>query len=137
MAGIPQSFETKMLQFWTGQTAAVLAGGLKMKLVTTPSNDTTQGAEVVNSGAPISTYQEQTIAFKAPTAGAPSQVVNLGAITYTNMPAINGANFIVGIDCHDVTNSQRFLFAGLSANKQTGLGDTISFADASIVATLQ
>jgi hypothetical protein len=132
MSGIPQSMEVLLLKFWTGQAATALTGPLKQKLVTTASTDTAQGTEVANAGG--SAYAEQTVAFGAPTAGTPSTAANSGAVSYTNMPATT----VVGVDVHDSAGTpQRALFAALSANKTTGLGDTLSFAAGSIVASLQ
>lgn len=103
---------------------------IKIALATTTGTATTQGTEVVNSGAPISTYQRQTIQYAPPSNGNISSSV---ALNFANMPACT----VTGVDEYDSAPTPvRRWFGNLSASKTVNQGDTFSVATGAFTKTL-
>lgn len=109
-------------------TAAYVAptGAMKVALLTANGTNTAAGTEVAGGS-----YARQTLTMGAAAAGVAS---NTNTITFTNMPAAT----ITGVDIYDSAGSPRRAWQGaLTASKTTGAGDTLSFAPASITASIQ
>jgi hypothetical protein len=98
---------------------------MKLALVTVLGTATAAGTEVAGGS-----YARQTLAMSAASAGSAS---NSAVITFSNMPAVT----VVGVDVYDSAGSpRRCWFGPLATNRTTAAGDNISFAVASIVASL-
>lgn len=103
-------------------------GAIKQRLITTTtaSTATVNGSEV--SGG---SYTSQT--FTPTTSSSGSGCSNNGAISYTNMPAAT----VGGIELWDSAGTPRRAWWGpLAANKTTGAGDTLTFANGAVVANI-
>lgn len=126
MAALVQTEANRLLDASFG-TATYVAptAPLKLALVTVIGTNTTAGTEVVGGS-----YARQTIAMGAASAGSNS---NSGVINFTNMPVAT----VVGVDVYDSAGTpRREWFGALTTNRTTAAGDTLSFAIASIVASL-
>jgi hypothetical protein len=104
---------------------------LMLRLLTAVGDATTPGTEVANAGG--STYAAQSLAAALGTAAAGSLTNSAAAVTYTNMPATT----INGVAIWDSAGTPvRRWFGALTTAKTTGLGDTLTFAQNTITASL-
>lgn len=103
---------------YTAPTAPV-----KLLLVTVLGTATTAGTEVTGGS-----YVKQTLAMGAAASGSCS---NSGVINFAGMPIAT----VVGVDVTD-NAARRSWFGALTTNRTTAAGDSISFAIASLVASL-
>lgn len=105
---------------YTAPTAPV-----KLALVTVIGTATTAGTEVTGGS-----YARQTLAMGSAASGSCS---NSGVISFTNMPVAT----VVGVDVYDSTGTpRREWFGALTTNRTTASGDSLSFAVAALVASL-
>ncbi len=110
--------------FGTASLTAVTTP-MKLALASTTGTNTTAGTEI--SGG---SYARQTITMSSASAGSTS---NPSVITFTNMPAVT----TTGIDIYDSSGTPRRVWVGaLTASKTTSSGDSLSFAAATITASL-
>jgi len=79
-------------------------------------------------------YARQPVAFGAPTvSGTTQQVANTAVVNFTNMPA----STVTHVAYYDAVTGGNRLFQGpLTANKTLTAGDTLSFAVADLLASL-
>lgn len=108
-------------------TAAFVAPTTPMKLALLTANGsaTAAGTEVTGGG-----YARQNLTMAAASSG---QASNSGTVAFTNMPAAT----VTGVDIYDSAGSPRRVWQGpLGTPRTTGAGDTLSFAPASITASI-
>lgn len=108
-------------------TAAYTAptGPMKLALLTANGSNTAAGTEVSGGG-----YARQTLVMGSASAGAAS---NTGTVAFTNMPAVT----VAGVEVYDSAGSPRRQWQGaLTTSRTTAAGDTLSFAPASLSASL-
>lgn len=128
---LDQAFAKKVQDHLHGGTALTQPTGHKMLLYTVIGTATTGGTELTTGGG-YTAGTGQTIAFSAATTATPSVSANSGIVAYTNMPATT----IVAVEIKD-GSSVRMEWGGLTANKTTASGDTLSFAAAAVQSALQ
>lgn len=100
--------------------------GWKLALMTTQGSDAAAGTEVTGGSYPTGGV---TAAFEA--AAASRQIANEGAINFTGMPAVGSP----GVRAVEIvaSGSRRLAQGALASPKILDAGDTLSFADGSIV----
>ena len=139
MANIDQAECKRILDAVFGVAAYVApttvggaAGAMKLKLTSDSPTSTGSGTEVANAGG--STYAPQTVTMRPAVLGSPTQSTNNGIVSFTNMPA----GTVTGVNIVDASATpRRAMFGNLSVARTTSLGDTLSFADSAIAASLQ
>lgn len=114
----------RLLNASLGSAAYVApTGPMKLALTTTTGTNAAAGTEVAGGS-----YARQTIAFALSTAASAS---NSGIVTFTALPACT----ITAVEIYD-SAGRRAWTGPLSATRTVLAGDSLSFAVASLVATL-
>lgn len=124
MAAIDSAEVRRLLAATTGQaTYTEPTGPMKLRLYSAVGNDTTEGTQ-------ISSYTPQTIAFDAPSGRS---IDNNGAVVFTAMPAAT----VTAVEVWDSNGTpRRALWGPLSSSKNVDAGDTLSFADGTVVLSI-
>jgi hypothetical protein len=103
---------------------------IKVRLLTVTGTASAAGTEA--SGGSYAAQQIDTH-MAAATSANPSVGATNAILTYTNMPAAT----ITGIDIFDNAGTPfRWWWGGLTANKTTNAGDTLSFSSGAITASV-
>lgn len=126
MAALAQAESNRLLDASLG-TASYTAPTTPMKLAVMSTTGTTTAAGTEFTGG---SYARQTIAFGSASSASAS---NSGAISFTNSPALTANS----VEIYDSAGTpRRGWFGALTTPKTLNSGDTLSFAIASIVASL-
>jgi hypothetical protein len=101
------------------------SGTFKCRLMTANGTDTVAGTEVVGG-----TYTSQTVTFNAAASGA---TANVGALTFTLMPAVT----VTAVEIWDGAGTPvRLWYGTLTAPKTTNAGDTFTIPAGDLDLTL-
>jgi len=104
---------------------------IMQRLLTAVGDASSPGTEVANSGG--STYAAQNLSTALGTGAAGAISNSAAALTYTNMPPVT----VAGVAHWDSSGTPvRKWFGPLTTPKTTGQGDTLSFAQSTITATM-
>lgn len=104
---------------------------MMLDLMTAVGDATTAGTVVANSGG--STYAAQNLSTALANGSAGVIANSAAAVTFTNMPPVT----VAGVKVSDSSGTPvRKWFGPLTTAKTTGQGDTLSFAQSTIQATL-
>ena len=122
---LPDAIENALLDALVGTAAWTVTTPIMLRLYTVAGDDASEGTEVVGG-----TYTRQQIAFNAASGG---QISNNAVINFTLMPACT----VVAVELWSSDGTpKRLAYGTLGSNKTVAAGDTLQFAQSSIVLSL-
>ncbi len=135
MSGWVDGEEQDILEFWFAGTALPLTPTHIGLFTTAPIDAGTGGTEVVGGAYARQAYAKNTTNWGGSTAGAPSTIGNLVAVTFPEATASWGLVKAWGYFTAVTAGTLQF-FALLDTNKTVDSGDTAKFAIGALVSKL-